>query len=38
MEDFPAFRRSKLDGLSTKVGTQRDLRVDTKNLEFQQTP
>ena len=38
MEDFSAFRRSKLDGLSTKVGTQRDLREDTKNLEFRQTP
>ena len=38
MEDFPALRRSKLEGLSTKVGTRSVIYVDTKNLEFRQTP
>ena len=38
-EDFPALRRSRLDGPSTKVGTHNAIYVWTpKNLEFRQTP
>ena len=37
-EDFPTFEWSKFDGSRTKDGACRHLRVDTKKLEFRQTP